>query len=134
MANVLKTGIPLPSRKDFVTHNEVEPESKRTVIEATSDMGDFMSFLGLLRRLAVKLSKIAHDLRLLSSGPHGHLYDVSLPAMQPGSSIMPGKVNPVIPEAVSQTAFQDLAMPTTKTSTPLGLISLETYPQDAEFR
>ena len=69
-------------------------------------MGDFMLFSGLLRRLAVKLSKIANDLRLLSSGPRGGFNDINLPAMQPGSSIMPGKVNPVIPEAVNQTAFQ----------------------------
>lgn len=75
------------------------------LIEATSDMGDFMLFSGLLRRLAVKLSKIANDLRLLSSGPRGGFNDINLPAMQPGSSIMPGKVNPVIPEAVNQVAF-----------------------------
>lgn len=81
-------------------------KTSTNLIEATSDMGDFMLFSGLLRRLAVKLSKIANDLRLLSSGPRGGLYDICLPAMQPGSSIMPGKVNPVIPEAVNQTAFQ----------------------------
>jgi aspartate ammonia-lyase len=65
-----------------------------------------MIFSGMLRRLAVKLSKIANDLRLLSSGPRGGFNDINLPAVQPGSSIMPGKVNPVIPEAVNQTAFQ----------------------------
>jgi aspartate ammonia-lyase len=84
----------------------MEIRTSQNMIEATSDMGDFMLFSGLLRRLAVKLSKIANDLRLLSSGPRGGFYDISLPAMQPGSSIMPGKVNPVIPEAVNQTAFQ----------------------------
>ena len=87
-----------------VTGMEVKTSS--CLIEATSDMGDFMLFSGLLRRLAVKLSKIANDLRLLSSGPRGGFHDINLPAMQPGSSIMPGKVNPVIPEAVNQTAFQ----------------------------
>ncbi|GKY96512.1 hypothetical protein MPSEU_000610800 [Mayamaea pseudoterrestris] len=76
------------------------------MIEASSDMGDFLIFSGMLRRLAVKLSKIANDLRLLSSGPRGGINDINLPAVQPGSSIMPGKVNPVIPEAVNQTAFQ----------------------------
>mmetsp|Transcript_8982 Transcript_8982/g.22664 ORF Transcript_8982/g.22664 Transcript_8982/m.22664 type:complete len:521 (-) Transcript_8982:119-1681(-) len=76
------------------------------MIDASSDMGDFLIFSGLLRRLAVKLSKIANDLRLLSSGPRGGLNDINLPAVQPGSSIMPGKVNPVIPEAVNQTSFQ----------------------------
>lgn len=60
----------------------------------------------MLKRLAIKLSKIANDLRLLSSGPRGGFNDINLPPMQPGSSIMPGKVNPVIPEAVNQTCFQ----------------------------
>ncbi len=87
-----------------VTNMDIK--TSQNMIEATSDMGDFMLFSGLLRRLAVKLSKIANDLRLLSSGPRGGFYDISLPPMQPGSSIMPGKVNPVIPEAVNQTAFQ----------------------------
>lgn len=76
------------------------------MIDASSDMGDFVLFSGMIRRLAVKLGKIANDLRLLSSGPRGGLNDLNLPAVQPGSSIMPGKVNPVIPEAVNQTAFQ----------------------------
>jgi aspartate ammonia-lyase len=69
----------------------MEIKTSQNMIEATSDMGDFMLFSGLLRRLAVKLSKIANDLRLLSSGPRGGFFDISLPAMQPGSSIMPGK-------------------------------------------
>uniref|UniRef100_A0A7S3P9P3 Aspartate ammonia-lyase n=1 Tax=Amphora coffeiformis TaxID=265554 RepID=A0A7S3P9P3_9STRA len=77
-----------------------------SLVEATSDMGDFMSFSSMLRRLAVKLSKISNDLRLLSSGPRGGINDINLPPMQPGSSIMPGKVNPVIPEAVNQVCFQ----------------------------
>ncbi|WP_116475200.1 aspartate ammonia-lyase [Zobellella maritima] len=76
------------------------------LVEATSDMGAFVSFSSVLKRLAVKLSKISNDLRLLSSGPRTGLGEIQLPAMQPGSSIMPGKVNPVIPEAVNQTAFQ----------------------------
>lgn len=76
------------------------------MIDASSDMGDFMIFSGMLRRLAVKLSKIANDLRLLSSGPRGGFNDINLPAVQPGSSIMPGKVNPVIPEAMNQAAYQ----------------------------
>lgn len=84
----------------------VDVKSSFSLIEATSDMGDFMLFSGLLKRLAVKLSKIANDLRLLSSGPRGGFNDLNLPPMQPGSSIMPGKVNPVIPEAVNQAAFQ----------------------------
>jgi aspartate ammonia-lyase len=84
----------------------VDVKTAPSLVEATSDMGDFMSFSSMLRRLAVKMSKISNDLRLLSSGPRGGLNDINLPPMQPGSSIMPGKVNPVIPEAVNQTAFQ----------------------------
>ena len=79
--------------------------SALNLIEATSDMGAFVLFSGMLKRLAVKLSKIANDLRLLSSGPRAGLGEINLPPAQPGSSIMPGKVNPVIPEAVNQTAF-----------------------------
>ena len=63
-------------------------------------------FSGILKRVAIKLSKICNDLRLLSSGPRAGLGEINLPPMQPGSSIMPGKVNPVIPEAVNQTAYQ----------------------------
>ena len=76
------------------------------LVEATSDMGAFVYYSGILKRLAVKLSKICNDLRLLSSGPRTGFGEISLPAVQPGSSIMPGKVNPVIPEAVNQTAYQ----------------------------
>jgi aspartate ammonia-lyase len=75
------------------------------LIEATSDMGAFVLFSGLLKRIAVKLSKICNDLRLLSSGPRTGLGEIHLPAVQAGSSIMPGKVNPVIPEVVNQVAF-----------------------------
>jgi aspartate ammonia-lyase len=76
------------------------------LIEATSDMGAFVSMSSIQKRLAIKLSKICNDLRLLSSGPRAGFNEINLPAMQAGSSIMPGKVNPVIPEAVNQTAFQ----------------------------
>jgi aspartate ammonia-lyase len=76
------------------------------LIEATWDTGAFVLFSGILKRLAVKLSKISNDLRLLSSGPRCGFGDITLPAMQPGSSIMPGKINPVIPEVVNQVAFQ----------------------------
>lgn len=75
------------------------------LVEATSDMGAFVLFHGMLKRLAVKLSKICNDLRLLSSGPRTGFNEINLPPQQPGSSIMPGKVNPVIPEAVNQVAF-----------------------------
>ena len=75
------------------------------LIEATSDTGVFMSVSSVMKRAAMKLSKICNDLRLLSSGPQAGLGEINLPARQAGSSIMPGKVNPVIPEAVSQVAF-----------------------------
>ncbi|RDE10087.1 aspartate ammonia-lyase [Pelagibacterium lacus] len=75
------------------------------LIAATSDMGDFVQFSGVLKRVAVKLSKLSNDLRLLSSGPRAGLGEIRLPVMQAGSSIMPGKVNPVIPEVVNQVAF-----------------------------
>jgi aspartate ammonia-lyase len=76
------------------------------LVEACWDTGAFVLFSGMLKRIAVKLSKIANDLRLLSSGPRGGISEINLPPVQPGSSIMPGKVNPVIPEVVNQVAFQ----------------------------
>jgi len=76
------------------------------MIEATNDTGAFVMNSSALKRMAVKLSKICNDLRLLSSGPRTGLNEINLPPMQPGSSIMPGKVNPVIPEVVNQVAFK----------------------------
>lgn len=85
------------------------------LIEATYDNGAYVQLSGVLKRTAVKLSKICNDLRLLSSGPRCGLNEINLPPMQPGSSIMPGKVNPVIPEVVNQTAFYVIGMDTTVT-------------------
>ena len=76
------------------------------LIEATQDCGAFVQLSGVLKRVAVKLSKTCNDLRLLSSGPRAGLGEINLPARQAGSSIMPGKVNPVIPEVVNQIAFE----------------------------
>ena len=76
------------------------------LIEATQDCGAFVQLSGVLKRVAVKLSKTCSDLRLLSSGPRAGLNEIDLPAMQAGSSIMPGKVNPVIPEVVNQIAYE----------------------------
>jgi aspartate ammonia-lyase len=76
------------------------------LIEATQDCGAFVQLSGVLKRVAVKLSKTCNDLRLLSSGPRVGLNEINLPPMQAGSSIMPGKVNPVIPEVVNQIAFE----------------------------
>ena len=86
------TGLPL------VTANNL--------VEATQDCGAFVLFSGTLKRVAVKLSKICNDLRLLSSGPRAGFAEINLPPRQAGSSIMPGKVNPVIPEVVNQVAFE----------------------------
>jgi aspartate ammonia-lyase len=86
------TGLPLITAPDLV--------------EATQDCGVFVHVSGVLKRIAVKLSKICNDLRLLSSGPRAGFGEINLPAMQAGSSIMPGKVNPVIPEVVNQVAFE----------------------------
>ena len=76
------------------------------LVEATSDAGAFVQLSGVLKRIAVKISKVCNDLRLLSSGPRTGLAEILLPPMQPGSTIMPGKVNPVIPEVVNQVCFQ----------------------------
>lgn len=76
------------------------------LIEATQDTGGFVHISGILKRVAIKISKICNDLRLLSSGPRAGFNEINLPKMQPGSSIMPGKVNPVIPEVVNQVAFE----------------------------
>ena len=76
------------------------------LVEATQDTQPFVLYSSCLKSLAIKLSKICNDLRLLSSGPRAGLNEINLPAMQPGSSIMPGKVNPVIPEVVNQVCFR----------------------------
>jgi len=85
------------------------------LVEATADTGAFVQLSGVLKRCAVKLSKICNDLRLLSSGPRAGLGEINLPPMQPGSSIMPGKVNPVIPEVVNQVCFDIIGSDVTVT-------------------
>lgn len=81
----------------------------KNLVEATSNTGSFVAYSSALKKLATKLSKICNDLRILASGPRCGVYEINLPPMQAGSSIMPGKVNPVIPEVVSQTCFRVLA-------------------------
>ena len=83
------------------------------LFRVTQSMGDVLAYSGAMRRLAVELSKIASDLRLLSMGPRAGLSEIVLPAVQPGSSIMPGKVNPSIPEMVNQVCFQVIGCDTT---------------------
>jgi aspartate ammonia-lyase len=81
-------------------------ETAPNLVEATQDCGAFVQLSGVLKRVAVKISKICNDLRLLSSGPRAGFNEINLPPRQAGSSIMPGKVNPVIPEVVNQIAFE----------------------------
>ena len=84
----------------------VDYVSAGDLIEATQDTGSFVHISGMLKSIAIKISKICNDLRLLSSGPRAGLNEINLPPLQPGSSIMPGKVNPVMPEVVNQVAFE----------------------------
>jgi len=86
------------------TDQPVRPAANK--FRVTQSMGDVLAFSAALRRLAVELNKVASDLRLLSSGPRAGLAEIQLPPVQPGSSIMPGKVNPSIPEMVNQVCFQ----------------------------
>ena len=90
-------------------HFEKAPD----IVEATPDTGAYVSYSAALKRLAVKLSKICNDLRLMASGPRCGLHEINLPAMAPGSSIMPGKVNPVIPEVTNQVCFKVIGNDTT---------------------
>ncbi|MFV0566580.1 MAG: aspartate ammonia-lyase [Flavobacteriaceae bacterium] len=92
--------------KHLAQITDLEIKAASNLIEATSDTGVFIMNSSAIKRLAIKLSKISSDLRLLSSGPRTGLNEINLPPMQPGSSIMPGKVNPVIPEVVNQIAFR----------------------------
>jgi fumarate hydratase, class II len=85
----------------------------RNKFRVTQSMGDVVSYSGALRRTAVELSKISSDLRLLSMGPRAGLAEIRLPAVQPGSSIMPGKVNPSVPEMVNQVCYQVYGCDTT---------------------
>jgi aspartate ammonia-lyase len=105
------------------------------LVEATADTGVFVQLSGVLKRCAVKLSKICNDLRLLSSGPRAGLGEINLPAVQPGSSIMPGKVNPVIPEVVNQVCFDVIGSDTTVTmAAEAGQLQLNVFEPIIAFR
>lgn len=105
------------------------------LVEATSDTGGFVQVSGVLKRCAVKLSKVCNDLRLLSSGPRTGFAEIRLPAMQPGSSIMPGKVNPVIPEAVNQVCFDVIGGDVTVTlAAEAGQLQLNVFEPIIVFR
>ena len=111
-ATAIGTGINThPAYAPLVTRHLVELSGVKVktadnLIEATQDCGAFVQLSGVLKRIAVKLSKTCNDLRLLSSGPRAGLGEINLPPVQAGSSIMPGKINPVIPEVVNQVAFE----------------------------
>jgi aspartate ammonia-lyase len=98
-------GYPELSVKYLKSVSGVPVTLSQNLIEATWDNGAYVQVSGVLKRVAVKLSKICNDLRLLSSGPRCGFNEINLPRMQPGSSIMPGKVNPVIPEVVNQVCY-----------------------------
>ncbi len=111
-ATAIGTGInsdpdyPEKVMKHLKNISKIDAVLAENLLEATQDTGAFVMYSSAVKRLAVKLSKICNDLRLLSSGPRTGINEINLPPMQPGSSIMPGKVNPVIPEVVNQIAFK----------------------------
>jgi aspartate ammonia-lyase len=111
-ATAIGTGLNCPpGYAELVTRKLAEVSGlavRRAVdyVEATQDAGEFVTVSASVKRAAVQLSKICNDLRLLSSGPRAGLNEIRLPPLQPGSSIMPGKVNPVVPEMVTQVCFQ----------------------------
>jgi aspartate ammonia-lyase len=121
-ATAIGTGITADPRyaeavcRHLIEITGIPMETAPDLIEATSDAGIFMTLSGTLKRAAVKLSKICNDLRLLSSGPQAGFGEINLPPRQAGSSIMPGKVNPVIPEVVNQVAFSVIGADATVTA------------------
>ena len=111
-ATAIGTGINTPKGyaavvcKYLTEETDIPLVTASNLVEATQDAGAFVQLSGVLKRVAVKLSKTCNDLRLLSSGPRAGFNEINLPPVQAGSSIMPGKVNPVIPEVVNQIAFE----------------------------
>lgn len=111
-ATAIGTGINSPSgyanlcAKNLAKVTGYQIVSAKNLVEATPDTGSYVIYSSAIKRLAVKISKICNDLRLLSSGPRAGFFEINLPPMQPGSSIMPGKVNPVIPEVVNQVCYK----------------------------
>ncbi|MFF3244826.1 aspartate ammonia-lyase [Streptomyces sp. NPDC002870] len=111
-ATAIGTGLNAPSgyaegaRRHLAAITGLPLVTAANLVEATQDCGAFVHLSGVLKRIAVKLSKSCNDLRLLSSGPRAGFGEINLPPVQAGSSIMPGKVNPVIPEVVNQVAFE----------------------------
>src|SRR5687767_10170241 len=140
-ATAIGTRINAPERYPEAVRAHIERISGIPVItapdlvEATADTGVFVQLSGVVKRCAVKLSKICNDLRLLSSGPRAGLAEINVPAMQPGSSIMPGKVNPVIPEVVNQVCFDVIGGDVTVTlAAEAGQLQLNAFEPIIAFR
>jgi aspartate ammonia-lyase len=140
-ATAIGTGITAPAgyaesvRAHLSRITKLELITAPDLVEATADTGAFVQLSGVLKRCAVKLSKICNDLRLLSSGPRAGLGEIDLPAMQPGSSIMPGKVNPVIPEVVNQVCFDVIGGDLTVTiAAEAGQLQLNVFEPVIAFR
>ena len=91
---------------NLARYTSLSLQPAKNLFRVTQSMGDVLAYSGAMRRLAVEVCKVASDLRLLSMGPRAGLSEISLPAVQPGSSIMPGKVNPSVPEMVNQVCYQ----------------------------
>jgi aspartate ammonia-lyase len=102
-----------PLVKNLSRHTGLRLVPASNLFRVTQSMGDVLAYSSAMRRLAVEVGKIASDLRLLSMGPRAGLSEIALPAVQPGSSIMPGKVNPSVPEMVNQVCFQVMGCDTT---------------------
>jgi aspartate ammonia-lyase len=140
-ATAIGTGITAPAgyaeavRAHLSRITKLELITAPDLVEATADTGAFVQLSGVLKRCAVKLSKICNDLRLLASGPRAGLGEIDLPAMQPGSSIMPGKVNPVIPEVVNQVCFDVIGADLTVTiAAEAGQLQLNVFEPVIAFR
>jgi aspartate ammonia-lyase len=99
--------------KNLTRYTNLPLKPARNLFRVTQSMGDVLAYSGAMRRLTVELGKVASDLRLLSMGPRAGLAEITLPSVQPGSSIMPGKVNPSVPEMVNQVCFQVIGCDTT---------------------
>ena len=140
-ATAIGTGITAPKgycdivREHLSAISGVKLITAPDLVEATADTGSFVQLSGVLKRCAVKLSKVCNDLRLLSSGPRAGFGEINLPAMQPGSSIMPGKVNPVIPEVVNQVCFDIIGGDVTVTmAAEAGQLQLNVFEPIIAFR
>ncbi|MEJ7809635.1 MAG: aspartate ammonia-lyase [Gemmatimonadaceae bacterium] len=140
-ATAIGTGINAPAgyaetvRRHLSVVTGLELITAPDLVEATADTGVFVQLSGVLKRCAVKMSKVCNDLRLLSSGPRAGLAEINLPAMQPGSSIMPGKVNPVIPEVVNQVCFDVIGGDVTVTlAAEAGQLQLNVFEPVIAFR